>query len=183
MSEFVAFPKIPRYLNERCTITEKVDGTNACIAFDEFGAVTVQSRKRIITPDDDNYGFAGWVYANEAELFGILGAGRHFGEFYGQGIQRRYGLEHRGFALFAVHRWGDLNVTVNGIALSCVPVLTIEAPFTELADIVEGLEEILRLEGSKLNPGRQAEGLMIYLHETQRYIKHPFDPMPKGATS
>ena len=34
-----------------------------------------------------------------------LGTGRHFGEWWGQGIQRKYGLDHKRFSLFNVARW------------------------------------------------------------------------------
>jgi hypothetical protein len=36
-----------------------------------------------------------------------LGPGRHFGEWWGAGIQRRYGLTEKRFSLFNVTRWGE----------------------------------------------------------------------------
>ena len=59
--EFKAWPKIGRYNPFNVTITEKMDGTNACIIIEDGFIVGVQSRKRLITPDDDNFGFAQWV--------------------------------------------------------------------------------------------------------------------------
>ena len=48
--KFEKFSKIPR-LNKTCTITEKIDGTNAQIVFDEDGRFIVGSRKREIFPN------------------------------------------------------------------------------------------------------------------------------------
>ena len=58
---FIAWPKIPRYENDSVIITEKIDGTNACIAIHDDGTYHVQSRNNIITPERDNAGFARWV--------------------------------------------------------------------------------------------------------------------------
>ena len=105
MFDFVAFPKMPR-LRRECIITEKIDGTNACIRITEDGQFLTGSRSRWITPSDDNYGFAKWAEENKADLMG-LGIGTHFGEWWGSGCQRGYGL-HNGekrWSLFNVHRW------------------------------------------------------------------------------
>ena len=110
--EFQPFPKLAR-LNRNITITEKLDGTNAAVVIVQEDAtdrgfangpdvnrvafirtsvdtfsVYAQSRNRFITPRDDNYGFAGWVARNAEALVDILGAGTHFGEWWGSGIQR-----------------------------------------------------------------------------------------------
>jgi hypothetical protein len=102
---FQEFPKIPR-LSRDIRITEKIDGTNACVVVPEDPAALViaQSRNRFIYPEDDNYGFALWVQQHSDELRG-LGPGRHFGEWWGLGIQRGYGLSERRFSLFNVSRW------------------------------------------------------------------------------
>jgi hypothetical protein len=42
----------------------------------------------------DNMGFAKWVKENASSLL-MLGEGRHYGEWYGKGIQRNYGLEEK----------------------------------------------------------------------------------------
>lgn len=106
MQTFEKFPKIPR-LNRQIVITEKIDGTNAQVLIGLDGQVRAGSRKRFITPEDDNFGFAAWVEENEAELVEALGPGRHFGEWWGKGIQRGYNLDHRRFSLFNVRRWRD----------------------------------------------------------------------------
>jgi hypothetical protein len=121
--QFKPFPKLPR-LSRECIITEKIDGTNASILIassegrpiscaihewweegQEYSFVMLAgSRTRWITPQDDNFGFARWVQDHAAELV-KLGPGHHFGEWWGQGIQRHYGLKERRFSLFNTPRW------------------------------------------------------------------------------
>lgn len=101
--EFEKFPKMPRLgsKKDQMIITEKIDGTNAQISINDAGEVFVGSRNRWITPgkQTDNYGFAGWVDTNKEEIL-KLGEGRHYGEWCGQGIQRRYDMDHKEFRLF-----------------------------------------------------------------------------------
>lgn len=103
--EFQGFPKMAR-LSREVIITEKIDGTNAQILITEEGRIFVGSRTRWITPQDDNFGFARWVQENQEEIL-KLGAGRHFGEWWGSGIQRGYGLPkgEKRLSLFNVTRW------------------------------------------------------------------------------
>jgi hypothetical protein len=103
--EFQEFPKMAR-LSRECIITEKIDGTNAQVLITENNEIFCGSRTRWITPQDDNYGFAKWVEENKEELL-KLGAGRHFGEWWGNGIQRGYNLPkgEKRFSLFNVSRW------------------------------------------------------------------------------
>lgn len=90
--EFVEFPKMPR-LSRECVITEKIDGTNAQIFIaDDCETMLIGSRTRWITPENDNAGFARWCMEHKEDLL-RLGPGRHFGEWWGQGIQRNYGLK------------------------------------------------------------------------------------------
>lgn len=71
--------------------------------------VYAQSRNRLITPGkQDNAGFAGWVQRHALELVNVLGGGLHFGEWWGEGIQRKYGMDRKVFSLFNTHRWGWL---------------------------------------------------------------------------
>ncbi len=70
--------------------------------------VGAQSRTKIITPKEDNYGFAGWVERHADELKELLGPGYHYGEWWGNGIQRKYNMERKVFSLFNVGRWGEL---------------------------------------------------------------------------
>lgn len=150
MLKFEAWPKIPRLGNETVQVTEKIDGTNACVVIlpylpdheplvqaghatvlgdedtNEMYTFATQSRKRFIWPgkQSDNAGFAAWAWEHRSELATTLGYGKHYGEWYGQGIQHGYGLKEKRFALFNASRWEDLDKKEHGIeALEVVPVL------------------------------------------------------------
>jgi len=100
---FTPFPKLAR-LQREVIISEKIDGTNAQIFITDDGRMLTGSRTRWISPEDDNFGFARWARDNKDELM-QLGPGHHFGEWWGRGIQRNYGLDERRFSLFNVRRW------------------------------------------------------------------------------
>lgn len=102
--EFAKWPSIGRQKRNDIVITEKMDGTNACIIIEDGVVVGIQSRKRFISRHDDNFGFANWVLDNEAEIV-TLGNGRHYGEWCGPGIQKNpHNLEEKTFFLFNTHR-------------------------------------------------------------------------------
>lgn len=156
--EFVEWPKIRR-LFRPVLITEKIDGTNAAIGITEDGEVYAQSRKQIITPERDNFGFAAFVRDNADELVAKLGAGLHFGEWYGSGIQKNKYLLPQGekrLALFNVKRWADADLPAG---LHTVPLLY-EGPFSER--VVQECLTDLRENGSRLTAGATAEGLIVY---------------------
>lgn len=161
MEEFRGFEKIPR-LTRDCIVTEKIDGTNAQIYIGEDGEFFVGSRKRWITPDDDNYGFARWAYEHKDELM-QLGPGRHFGEWWGQGIQRKYGLDGKRFSLFNVGRWTKTGEEGKEQVPDCcyvVPILYTGLFLTSEIDSVLGL---LERTGSFAAPGfMNPEGIIIY---------------------
>lgn len=104
--EFKKFPSIARYSRD-CVITEKIDGTNAQITITEDGQFLTGSRNQWITPEDDNYGFSKWAHENKEELM-KLGVGSHYGEWWGQGIQCKYGMDRKVFSLFNVKRWARI---------------------------------------------------------------------------
>lgn len=165
--EFQKFNKIPRFSRD-IIITEKIDGTNAQIVIDENNNIKVGSRNRWITPEDDNYGFAKWVEKNKKELL-KLGKGRHFGEWWGAGIQRKYGLinNDKRFSLFNIKKWSDN--TIRPKCCNVVPVLY-EGPI--------GIKEInwtinlLNTEGSKVSPGfMNPEGVIIYHTSSKSMFK------------
>jgi len=103
--EFREFPKMARYSRE-VIVTEKIDGTNASVFIGEGGEFLTGSRTRWITPEDDNYGFSRWAHERKDELM-QLGPGHHFGEWWGGGCQRGYGLPkgEKRWSLFNVGRW------------------------------------------------------------------------------
>jgi hypothetical protein len=128
---FGEFPSIPR-LSRDMVVTEKLDGTNAQIAIflrDEVPRAELDnpttpfmsvsnggmhyvmlagSRSRWVSLGADNFGFARWVSDNREALL-PLGPGRHFGEWWGSGVQRGYGFTNgeKRFSLFNTKRWSS----------------------------------------------------------------------------
>ena len=186
--EFVGFPKIAR-LSREVIITEKIDGTSGCIYIGHVeedntnciwqnGTIKlcVGSRTRWITPDNDNHGFARWCYEHAEELL-KLGPGRHFGEWWGSGINRGYGLKKgdKRFSLFNTIRWcvndepqrietGDPRIEkyqdILPACCSLVPVLHRGEFDTEW---IECILERLEYYGSSAAPGfKLPEGIVIF---------------------
>jgi len=175
--EFKEFPKIAR-LSREIIVTEKIDGTNAQIFISEDGQFLTGSRTKWITPIDDNFGFSAWAHTNREELM-KLGPGQHFGEWYGQKIQRGYGLKEKRFALFNVSRWADERPSCCGV----VPTLY-RGMFNEAA-ILESLEK-LKIEGSKIAPGfMNPEGIVIFHTAANFGFKKTIlkDEVPKGMVT
>jgi hypothetical protein len=175
LPKFEPMPKIGR-LSRGCTITEKIDGTNASIYIGEDGLFLTGSRTRWITPTDDNYGFSKWAHAHKDELF-TLGPGNHFGEWWGAGIQRRYGLSEKRFSLFNVNRWE------NAPRPACVGVVPKLYEGLFEASAIEAALNGLRLGGSVAAPGfMQPEGIVIYHQATKTLFKKTLekDESPKG---
>ena len=160
---FESFGKIAR-LSRPIVITEKIDGTNACIAIDERGGFYTGSRTRWITPEDDHFGFSRWAHENKDELL-KLGPGRHFGEWWGAGIQRGYDMKEKRFSLFNTSRWSDERPSCCGV----VPVLY-AGVFSSLA--VDGALYNLTYGGSLASPGfMRPEGVIIYHADANTYFK------------
>lgn len=167
-TEFESFPSIRR-LSRECVISEKIDGCNVQIVFPEDGGPTlVGSRNRWITPGKttDQFGFAQWVKDHEEELRTGLGLGKHFGEWWGAGIQRKYGLKEKRFSLFNVRRWGDNAKVLDPLATarpaccSAVPVLYV-GPFE--TPMIEDVLTELKRNGSYAAPGfMDPEGIVVF---------------------
>jgi len=205
--EFVEWPKTNRLFRD-VVVTEKLDGTNSAIhisalpdleppLWDEWSpeactlivdgiryVISAQSRRRVIAPGSDNYGFAAWVYDNAETLVGMLGEGLHFGEWWGQGIQRRYGRPYKTFSLFNTERWkiagheeGE-EISVGAGAVSAVPVLY-EGVFSE-GQIRAALTR-LRDGGSVAAPGfLDPEGVCIFHTQTRNVMKVTLDNNDAG---
>lgn len=172
---FIPFPKIAR-LSRLAVVTEKIDGTNAQIHITDAGDMLIGSRTRWITPKDDNHGFAAWAEDHRSELL-ALGPGSHFGEWWGQGIQRRYGLTEKRFSLFNVGRWRE---TPPPACCRLVPVLY-EGPFDTM-DVPLILAR-LRDSGSVAAPGfMNPEGIVIYHAAARQLFKKTLerDEEPKS---
>lgn len=196
MADFVPFPKMAR-LTRECIVTEKIDGTNAQVYIDyhslmgdpltympyviaERGGLVMSagSRTRYITPEQDNFGFAAWVKANADALF-ALGPGRHYGEWWGQGIQRGYGLTERRFSLFNTTRWAD-----DAVRPTCCHVVPVLYQGLMSPKVEEGPMARLRHEGSVAAPGfMKPEGIVVYHVAAGVGFKKTLekDDQPKGA--
>lgn len=208
--EFKAWPKTPRLFRDM-VVTEKIDGTNAAIGISfgsreensplvypgptavvdrggfevnglhNVAVVYAQSRKRIITPTADNYGFAQWVSENAETLMSDLGQGLHFGEWWGRGIQRGYGLDERRFSLFNVAKWEDTEFATPNLGV--VPVLS---KYTFSTAAVRGTLDELRANGSHAAPGfMNPEGVVVYHTAGQVLFKALLenDERPKGQAA
>lgn len=201
--DFPAFPKIARYKDSslNVVVTEKLDGTNAlvyiteawveagpegqCLGRIEFpgrdsfihGLVWAGSRNRWITPNDDNYGFARWVSEHKHEL-AALGPGKHYGEWWGSGIQRRYNLDEKRFSLFNVLRWNrDISPGAETPPACChvVPVLY-HGEYSSLHthSIHDSMAKLER-HGSFAAPGwRDPEGVVAYFTHLRVSMKYTF---------
>lgn len=162
--EFESFESIPR-LKRGCVITEKLDGTNAQVYVDTDGTVLAGSRNRWITPEADNHGFARWVFEHDDELR-ALGPGRHFGEWWGAGIQRRYGLSEKRFSLFNTSRWTD---ETRPKCCHVVPVVY-QGDFS--TEVVDKRLADMGSYGSVAAPGfMDPEGIVIYLPAARALFK------------
>lgn len=192
--DFTPFPKIPRLMRD-IVITEKLDGTNAQVnirpaqadfevGYDtevQVNGVTCYlragSRNRWIHPADDNFGFARWAYNNAPEL-AELGVGAHFGEWWGYGIGRGYGLNahDRRFSLFNTGRWNTENVPD---CCDVVPVM-FRGPFSLTA--IEACVNVLR-HGSIAAPGfERPEGVVVFHTAGNQMFKRTLEKdVPKGG--
>jgi RNA ligase-like protein len=197
--EFKEFEKIAR-LNREVVITEKIDGSNAQVHIrpaegqPEYGfdaEITINgephyiragSRNRWLAHvgSDDLNGFGRWVLAYRSEL-AELGAGAHFGEWWGQGIQRKYGLQEKRWSLFNTGRWKD----TRGISMSSVapPEGAVFAP--TCCHVVPVLWQGIGMEagvnyslhalgtmGSFAAPGfKQPEGIVVFHTHARQLFK------------
>lgn len=154
------------------------------------------SRTRWIRPkapgergDPDNHGFAAWVAQNASELF-KLGLGTHYGEWFGAGINRGYGLQEKRFALFNTARWlarvgepGAVNAETGEVIFCCHVVPTIWRGTFDSFD-VQSCVEMLRSHGSFAVPGyRNAEGIVVFHTAANHCFKVTLenDAAPKGV--
>jgi hypothetical protein len=192
LTNFEGFPKIAR-LSRDCVITEKIDGTNAQILITELEGYPVDdclyqkdglalwagSRSKWLTKEQDNFGFARWAFGHAEELL-LLGPGRHFGEWWGNGIQRGYGLQkgEKRFSLFNTSRWSD--DTVRPVCCHVVPVLYSGMFYT---DIIQFCLDRLKIHGSSAAPGfMNPEGIVIFHTAGNMMFKKTIkdDEKPKG---
>lgn len=192
--EFKAYPKMGRFSRE-VIVTEKCDGTNAQVCITRDGQFMVGSRTRWITPENDNYGFAKWAMEHKDELM-TLGAGRHFGEWMGAGIQRNYGIREKRWLMFNVTQFclhteepqpiptGDpVNVKMQSRLPACVGLVPIlwRGNMDDLN--VPFIMDDLKTNGSRIVPHYQnPEGIVIWHTASNTGWKKTIDgdDMPKS---
>lgn len=193
--DFLPMPKTSHLISP-VIVTEKIDGTNGCIEVADFGngpeAISACSRERRLMSsfEDspliwhkldakgrpvDNYGFGAWVAEHGEQLAKALGAGRHFGEWWGQGIQRGYGQTSKRFSLFNVKHEAALSGAVKG-----VPVLY-EGDLYDgmIDDCLRGLRE----RGSVAAPGfKNFEGIVVHFAHNRTSFKVVLDAQGRITT-
>lgn len=172
MSEFQKFPKITRFFDQDVIVTEKIDGTNSLVFVSEdLKMIKAGSRSRWITPEDDNYGFAKWVEENKDDLKN-LGPGYHYGEWWGQGIQRKYGMSVKVFSLFNSSRWSDKQ----GNRPKCCDVvpLLFQGSVNDLVTRFE-FPNISKAAEKYGVTFEKPEGYMIYFSKEGSYFKVPLN--------
>ena len=217
--QFNAFPKMAR-LSREVIITEKIDGTNAQVHILPWPAATpcppetidlwteydgvnhhgfimlAGSRNRYITVKADNFGFAAWVKSNAIALR-ELGVGRHFGEWWGSGIQRGYDLKEKRFSLFNVNRWCAHDVEPQSIATADPRVVKRQEPAPTCCHVVPLMYrgefntqnvdyalDWLSRAGSIASPGyHKPEGVVVFHVAGNVGFKKTLenDTQPKGA--
>lgn len=162
-------------------------------------SVAAGSRTRWITPADDNFGFARWVAERAAEL-AAMGHGRHFGEWWGSGIQRGYGVPkgERLFSLFNVSRWclhentpqripaADPRVEkLQDVLPPCVGLVPVLYQGLFDTAVCDRVLENLRDGGSEAAPGfMKPEGIVCFHVAANACFKKTLerDEAPKSAT-
>jgi hypothetical protein len=199
---FEKFPSLTRF-SHGWTITEKLDGTNACviilpinhsesdglaIAFGGGGyGLWAQSRTKLIQPgkSTDNHGFARFVQENAEEFVELLGEGRHFGEWVGPGINKRhYNLKEKQFALFNVYRWDGQPLPAR---VTTVPTFSLNRYQDNPGEAAKTALEELTLYGSQFGPRNEhglgfnnPEGVVMYHGPSQTTFKKTFDYDEQG---
>lgn len=162
---FEPYGKTPRWRSQ-VVVTEKIDGTNSLVEIpaDPSLPLAVGSRNRWITPGKgtDNFGFAEWAQNNEA-LLRRLGPGKHYGEWWGCGIGRGYGLTEKRWSLFQAHRWTDEQLRKMGLPgnVGVVPILVRSEPHFDFDPVAVAIEKLLT-HGSVAVPGyMNPEGVIV----------------------
>lgn len=172
----------PEILGEQKTVKYKckvkLHGTNAAVQVLTDGSVAAQSRERLITPTDDNMGFARWVEQNRSAWTKIKFTKDLvvFGEWCGPGIMKDVAInliDRKIFAVFAVLFGDNLIIDPEQIK-DIVP--------TELVYVLPWYENGLQLDIPWTEP---AEDLRVIVdainHEVEKvencdpWVKNTFD--------
>jgi len=161
----------------------------------ELYCIGAQSRNRLIFPagwdgnnDSDNAGFARWVSENAQRLFELLGPGRHYGEWWGQSIGRKYGVDYKQFSLFNTDKWGKLTkenevpfdsfFDLVGGRLGSVPVL-FQGEFDQ-QHIEDALSDLRKCGSAAVEGFMDPEGIVVYHAQSKQVYKVTLDNNDKG---
>lgn len=205
---FEPFRKIAR-LSRECIVTCKIDGTNAQVYITPETSdpemlpdipwlgtgennihIAAGSRNRWLSIENDNYGFAKWVQAHAEELL-KLGPGRHWGEWWGFGIQRGYGLQEKRFSLFNTARWVPAEFAVGErfaesgqeVPPACCHVVPVLYRGVFCTETIEHALFKLKLNGSVAAPGFfRPEGIVIYHTHSKTFFKKTIEGDEKGKS-
>ena len=108
-----------------------------------------------------------------------LGVGYHYGEWWGQGIQRGYGLKEKRFSLFNVNKWNLITAPA-----CCHVVPTLYAGMFD-THTCTSIIEWLATYGSVAAPGfMKPEGIVVF-HTAQGHLYKKTiekDESPKGLS-
>lgn len=187
---FESFVKIGR-LSRDVIVTEKLDGTNGVVQVCEDGRLFIGSRSQWLAEIIggqlngqqyvkssklvDNHGFAQWCFDNRDDLR-TLGVGRHFGEWWGSGIQRGYGLKEKRWSLFNVGKWSD-----DAVRPKCCHVVPKLAEFNFDTAQILAVMDSLRQTGSRAAEGfMNPEGVVIFHAQAHVLFKKTFDKDDAG---
>lgn len=183
MKDFIKYPSIQQYRNIvkevkyitgasqipptlTFTGTVKIHGTNAGICLDTAtGDLWAQSRNNIITPEEDNAGFAKYVDNHYLQIKGLIkkyvdvysltedsGIISLFGEWCGGNIQKGVGVSglEKMFVLFGVQVGNDWyrvqddisNKSINFFTINQFPTYKMSIDFTKPQESINGLTEL-----------------------------------------
>jgi hypothetical protein len=127
-----------------------------------------------------------------------LDRGYHYGEWWGKGIQRGYGLEEKRFSLFNVSRWCMYNEEPKLISIdpktkvekyqeqapTCCYVVPILYEGIFDTSKIESILEELNHFGSRVSPNfMKPEGIIIYHKAGGYYFKKTIENDEKGKTN
>lgn len=176
---FTEFASIAR-LSRDVIVTEKIDGTNAQVHITDDGRILVGSRTRWVPEGQSHFGFEKWVAAN-ADTLRLLGPGSHFGEWWGSGVQRGYGLTNgeKRFSLFNVGRWSAVDEASGDYRckeIPCCHVVPVLLRWTFDTAKIDAVLADLDANGSKAAPGfMKPEGIVVYHTKSQTLFKKTLD--------
>jgi hypothetical protein len=106
-------------------------------------------------------------------LVKTLGEGRHYGEWWGQGIQRGYGLSEKRFSLFNTLRWKQTELPEG---LYVVPCLVDNEYIDNPGQAADNIMFRLKSKGSRAAPGfMDPEGIVMFHRASGVAFKKTFD--------